>query len=176
MGTGGEVVDEEERGFGAAVACLTADVFRELVAEDVEEGEEDRQLRNQGDARGKGIDFVLFVDAHHFLLHALFVVFVLLLQLFDLRLQRLQRSHPLQLFVGEGDQHRPRDDGEGDDRHAPTEAHAVVEELQDRVRKIDQRLQDVGGGKDHEWVRWYSAGWTGQVRGLNLSGKGSKPP
>ena len=130
------------------MAGLAADVGRELVPEHVEERDEDRQLRQQRHAGGEGVDFVLFVERHHLLLHALFVVFVLRLDLLDLRLQRLHRAHPFQLFVGERDQQGAGDDRQGDDRHPPAEADVVVEELEDRVGDVDQRLQDVGDG-DH---------------------------
>ena len=123
----------------------------QLVAQHVEEGDEDRQLGDQRDAGGKGVDFVLLVEAHHLLLHALAIVFVFRLDLFDLRLQRLQRAHSLQLPVGERDQQRPGDDRQGDDRHPPAQPGAVVEELEDPVGDVDQRLQDVGVG-DHEWT------------------------
>ena len=97
----------------------------------------------QRDAGGERVDFVLLVEAHHLLLHALSVVLVFLLDLFDLRLQRLQRAHPFERFVGERDQQRPGADREGDDRRPPAEADVVVEELEDRVGDVDQRLQDV---------------------------------
>ena len=149
----GQVVDEEEfAAVGGAVAGgrWQPDVRRQLVPEDVEEGDEDRELGDQRDAGGERVDFVLFVEAHHFLLHALFVVLVFRLDLLDLRLQRLQRPHPFQLFVGERDQHRPHRHGQGDDRHPPAEADVVVEELEDAVGDVDQRLQDVCVGQDQD--------------------------
>ena len=95
------------REFAARLGRLAADVFPQVVLEDVEEGDEDRQLREQRDAGGERVDFVVFVEAHHFLLHALFVVFELLFDLLELRLQGLHRPHPFQLFVGERDQQGP---------------------------------------------------------------------
>ena len=130
---------------------FAADVGRKLVAEHREEREEDRQLGDEGDAGGQGIDFVLLVEAHHLLLHALAVVFELRLDLFDLRLQRLHRAHALDLPVGERDQDRPGEDRQGDDRHPPAQPGAVVEELEDRVDDVDQRLQDVCLD-DHRWT------------------------
>ena len=59
----------------------------------------------------------------------------------DLRLQRLHRPHPFQLFVGERDQHGPGDDRQRDDRPAPGEGHVVVEEVEDRVGDVDQELR-----------------------------------
>ena len=105
---------------------------------------------SSGMQEAKRVDFVLFVEAHHFLLHALFVVFVFLLDLLDLRLQRLQRPHPFQLFVGERDQQRAGDDGEGDDRHPPAEAGVVVEELRGRALAMSiSGCEDVGGEGHH---------------------------
>ncbi len=144
--------------FGEAEIC--ADVLRQFVAERVEEGDEDRELSQQRHAGGERVDFVLFVEAHHFLLHALFVVFVFLLDFLDLRLQRLHRAHAFDLFVGQRDQDGPGADRDRDDRHAPGEADVVVEELEDRVGDVDQRLQDVRVGNHHECASpWYSAGW-----------------
>jgi hypothetical protein len=74
---------------------------------------------SSGMQEAKGLTLFLLVEAHHLLLHAFLVVFVLLFDFFQLRLQRLQRPHPFQRFVGERDQQRPGDDGEGDDRHPP---------------------------------------------------------
>ena len=153
-----------DREFAAGFAGLAADVEAQVVLEDVEEGDEDRQLRDQGDAGGKGVDFVLLVEAHHFLLHALFVVFVFLLDLLDLRLQGLQRAHPFQLFVGQRDQQRPDADRQGDDRAAPGEADRVVEEDEDLVGDVDQELRgELESERQHQAFTspWYSAGSTG---------------
>ena len=135
-----------------------AHVRRQLVPEDEEERDEDRQLRQQREAGSERIDLVLFVDPHHFLLQALFVVLVFLLQLLHLRLQRLQGAHPFELFVGERYQQRAGADRQGDDRHPPGEADLVVEELQDGVGDVDQRLQEVGGKGGHRWALCQSAG------------------
>src|SRR6476661_569703 len=165
--------------FAAGLRRLATDVGAQVVLEDVEEGDEDRQLRDQGDAGGKGVDFVLLVEAHHLLLHALFVVLVFGLDLFDLRLQGLQSAHPFQLFVGQRDQQGADEDRQGDDRAAPGEADRIVEEDEDLVGDVDQELRrQLEGDGQHQALasRWYSAGSTGPTRRVNLSGTGSKPP
>src|SRR4029077_9815768 len=57
----GQVVDKEEGRSAAAFPRLTADVGGKLVAKDVEEGDENRQLGNQRDTGGEWVDFVLLV-------------------------------------------------------------------------------------------------------------------
>ena len=136
-------------------------VLEAVPAEDPVQGKEDGHLKDERQAGGKRVDFVLLVEAHHLLLHALFVVLEFLLDLLHLRLQCLQGAHALDLFVGEGDQHQPHHHREGDDRRAPAEARLVVEELQDRFSYVLDRLQDAGK-RDHERASpWYWAGSTG---------------
>jgi hypothetical protein len=153
-GLGREVVDEE-KGLtpvaGGDIAAghrrLATDVDAQILPQGVEEGDEDRQLQEQGNAGGERVDLVLAVEPHHLLLHALAIVLVLLLDLLHLRLQRLQRPHPLQLPVGERQDRGAGDDGEQDDRHPPAESK-IVEEVEDGVGDVDQRLQHVGR-RDH---------------------------
>ena len=59
------------------------------------------------------------------------------------------RAHRADLLQRQRQDHEPGDDGQEDDRHAPARADVVVEEGEDRVRDVDQRLQDVGVREDH---------------------------
>jgi hypothetical protein len=158
--------------------CSAANSLQ-VVLKDVEEGDEDGQLGEERDAGGKGVDLVLLVEAHHLLLHALFVVFVFGLDLFDLRLQDLQRTHPFELFVGQRDQQRAGRDSESDDRAAPGEADGVVEEDEDFVGDVDEELRgELDGDRGHQEriSPWWTAGSTGPTRSVKRFGTGSKPP
>ena len=77
--------------------------------------EEDRNLDHHRQAAGHRIDAVLLIERHRLLRDALAIVAMLLLQLFDLRLQLLHRFRGSEGFHGEGQHQRLDDDGEGDD-------------------------------------------------------------
>jgi hypothetical protein len=127
------------------------DVRLEAVAlEQVEEREEDRQLEQERPARRKRVDAVLLVEGHHLALHPLAIVLVLLLDLLHLRLELLEGPHRLDLLDGQRQDQQAGEEGEADDRHAPPEADVVVEEEDHRLRRIDQRLEDVrDDDRDH---------------------------
>jgi hypothetical protein len=84
------------------------------------------------------------VELHDLLLLALLVLLVLLLNLLHLRGETLHPHHRLDLTEGQRDQHRAHGDRQQHDRPAPRDP-AAVEELQDRLEDVDQRLEDVGG-------------------------------
>ena len=81
---------------------------------------------------------------------------------------RLERAHRADLLQRQRQDRDPGDHREEDDREAPARPDVVVEELQDRVRHVHQRLEDV--------CRRNHAGAPG--RGLNnvCASTGSQPP
>jgi hypothetical protein len=131
-------------------------------------GQIDRQLRDQGQARGERIDVVLLVELHHLLVQALLVVLVLRLQFLDVGRQALKRLHRLELLQGQRQQRRAHHDRQADDRQAPAAAHdVVVDEHQDRLEDVDERLEDVRVDERHHEVRG---------RKTRCCSTGSKPP
>ena len=131
--------DEEERD-----GRLGEHLLLELIAvQELVEREEDRQLENQRNAGGERVDLVLLVERDHLPLLALLVVLVALLDRLDLRRIRLQRAHRADLGDRKRQDHEPRRERERDDRKAPAQADVVVEEGDDRVGEVDQRLEDV---------------------------------
>jgi hypothetical protein len=116
---------------------LRTDVLAQVLAQHVEERDEDRQLRDKREAGAEWIDLVLLVELHHLLLLALLVVLVLGLDRLQLRLHPLHLLHRVELLDGQRHEDRAHDDREQDDREAPGDPHVVVEELEDRLEDID---------------------------------------
>src|SRR5204863_464025 len=69
--------------------------------QDVVERDEDRDLNEKRQARGRRIDLVLFVEAHDFLVHARAVLLVLLLDRLQLGRVSLEMLHRAELLDGE---------------------------------------------------------------------------
>ncbi len=93
------------------------------------------------------MDVVLLVELHHLLLLALLVVLVLGLDRLHLRRQLLHALHRAELLDGQREQDRAHAHRQQHDRPAPGHPDAVVEERQDRLEDVDQRLEDVRGDK-----------------------------
>ena len=68
--------------------CMSGRCRPQVLAQHVEQRDEDRQLEQQRQAGGERVDLVLLVELHHLLLVTLLVVLVLLLELLDLRRER----------------------------------------------------------------------------------------
>ena len=152
---------------------LAASSVRELVAaQQVEERHEDRQLEEQRHAGGERVDLVLLVERHHLPLLALAVVLVLLLDLLDLRLVRLQRAHRADLLQRQRQDRQPGDDRQQDDRDPPADPDVVVEEGEDRVGDVDQRLEDAldAGDGEHQAVASVVRGSPGSKQRARLDG------
>jgi hypothetical protein len=122
-------------------------------AQQVEEGDEERDLQQQRQARGGGIEPVLLVELHHLLVEALLVALVALLELLHLGREALHVLHPADALVGERQDRDPHDHGQHHDRPAPAQPDRVVPELEDDVGDVDQRLEDVGDDGGHG-IRW----------------------
>ena len=97
------------------------------VVEHPEQGQEDRRLEQQRQARGERVGARLLVQLHHFLTELLPVVAVLLLQLLHLRLQQLHVPAGPDLPHEERDQQGPDDDRQAGDRQRPGPAAVRIE-------------------------------------------------
>ena len=130
-------------------------VLEGLAVQQLVEGEEDRQLEQQGDAGRERVDLVLLVERDQLALLALLVVLVALLERLDLRRVRLERTHRADLRDRQRQDHEPGRERQRDDREAPAEPDVVVEEGDDRIGGVDQRLEDVGddhAGAPGSWL------------------------
>src|SRR5437763_10416078 len=158
-----QVRDEQEAG----PVDLVLEVRRllELVQRD-----EERQLQQQREAGRQRVDLVLLVEGHDLLLLALLVVLVALLDPLHLRRQSLQRLHRAHLLEGERQNRQPDHHCQADDRHAPAESEVVVEELEDRLVEVDQRLEEL---PDCERDEAHRAALTRNSRWFST---GSRPP
>jgi hypothetical protein len=90
---------------------------------------------------------------------------VLLAQLFDLRGELGYPVHRAQLLERQRQQQRADEQRERDDRETPSQPDVVVEELEDRVEHVDQRLKDVGERRLH-WLGSCGASRGGAQRRL----------
>ena len=88
----------------------------DAVVENPEQGEEDRRLEQDRQARGQRVGARLLVERHHLLGLALLVPGVLGLDLLDLRLDRLHVALGADLLHEQRDQQDPDDDDQADDR------------------------------------------------------------
>ena len=130
------------------------------VLEDEVEGEEDRELSQQRDARGRRIDVVLAVELHQFFLLPLLVGLVLLLDLLHLRSVALQVLHRVDLPDHQRHEQKPDEDGERNDRPGPRQADRAVraEPLEDPAQDVLERRERRGENRrDHRKSLWPSA-------------------
>jgi hypothetical protein len=137
--------DVQPREIAEVVAGLVG--LARKVPQDVEERDEDRELREQRQAGRGRVDVVLAVELHQLLVHLVAVALVLPLNLLHLRRVRLQVLHRMDLPDDEGDEHDADEDRERHDRPRPRQANAVVEEVQDRPEEILERRERAG--EDH---------------------------
>jgi hypothetical protein len=113
----------------------------QLVAEgrasqEVVKRDEDGELEDQGQAGGERVHPMLLEERHLLALHALAVVFVLLLDFLDVGLQGLHLAHAVHGSEGEGQDHEAGEPGDQDDPDTPGDADVVVQPGDDRVEEI----------------------------------------
>jgi hypothetical protein len=65
---------------------------------------------------------------------------------------RLQRPHGADLLQRQGEDHDPGHDGQEDDREPPARVDVVVEERQQRVGDVLERLQEACQGEDQAGI------------------------
>jgi hypothetical protein len=129
---------------------------REVLQHQVE-GDEDRELRQQRQARGGRVDVVLAVELHQLFLLPLLVGLVLLLDLLHLRRVPLEVLHRVDLPDGQRDQKEPDDHRQRDDRPRPRQADRTVraEPLEDVAEEVLEGGEDVRD--DHRKNLWSCA-------------------
>ena len=111
------------------VPCLQREVQRD----------EDRELREERQARRGRVDVVLLVELHQLFVQLRAVALVLLLDRLHLRRVRLERLHRMDLPDRERHEDDPREDGQRDDRPRPRQADRAVEEVEDRLHHVLER-------------------------------------
>ncbi len=109
------------------------------VAEDVVEGDEDRELQQQRQAGRGRVDVVLPVELHQLFLLALAVGLVALLDLLHLRLVPLEGLHRVDLLHRERHEEHAHDHRHGHDRPGPGQADRPVEPEEDVVERVLER-------------------------------------
>src|SRR5829696_4269332 len=119
--------------------------------DDLVEGEEERHLGEERPAAGHGVEAALLVERHHLLVELRLVVLVLGLELLDLGGQLLHDARRLHLLARQRDEQDPHGDRQHDDREpvalgAQERLDQVLEELQDVVERVAERVEDL----DHE--------------------------
>src|SRR3954447_14122674 len=121
--------------------------------EQLEQGQEERQLERQRQAGPERVDLLPLVEGHDLLVHALPVALVALLDLLDLRLELLEPLHRLHALERERQDHDPDREREQDDRPAPAAVEVPQEpmpELQDGLAGVDDRPQDEDDRDGHQ--------------------------
>jgi hypothetical protein len=119
--------------------------------DDLVEGEEERHLGEEWPAAGHGVEAALLVERHHLLVELRLVVLVLGLELLDLWGQLLHDTRRLDLLDRQRDEQDPHRDRQQNDREpvalgAKERLDQVLEELQDVVERVAERIEDL----DHE--------------------------
>ena len=99
------------------------------------EGQQDRQLDDEGQTAGEGADAVLLVELPHLLRHALLLAFVALAKPGDLRLQGLHGPLGADLAQRERDHQQTYRDGEQHDGDGVA-AHHILNESQNRAERV----------------------------------------
>ena len=118
---------------GARRGRRPAGVLREVLQDEIER-DEDRELGDHRQARGRRVDVVLPVELHHLLVLLLLVALVLLLDLLHLRRVTLHRLHRVDL------PHRQRHEADPDD-----DVVATIDQAQGRP-KLWKRSSTTEGG------------------------------
>ena len=99
------------------------------------EREEDRDLDQDRQAAGGGVDLLALVEGHHLLVELLPVVAEALAQLHHFRLQRLHLAHRAVGLVGQREEDQLDPDGERQDRQAEIAEHAL-----EPGERVEERL------------------------------------
>ena len=107
--------------------------------DDLVERDPHRKLDKHGKKAAEGIDLAFLIQPHRLLVAAL-GVFVLLLDLLDLRLELRHGAGGVELAHGQGEGERTDDYGECEDRQAEIPEQEVIER-NERVRhRIDEEV------------------------------------
>src|SRR5512133_2167526 len=126
------------------------------VPQRVVETDEDRELRQQRQARRRRVDVLLLVELHQLFVELLAVALVLALDLLHLRRIRLHVLHRMDLLDRQRHEQHPYEHGQSADRPRPRQAERV-EAVEDVPKEVFERLQQVDEGHVNTfWSRAWS--------------------